>query len=603
MGSGIFFPLCALLFSLLLVIIFFTKKHIKTFETKLYGFLILTNFVALNVELLCTYAATIYESNKFLADFILKSYLACILTWAFMFTIYIVYISHPEKYFENKKKKMFNFGIGFYILMILVNYILPIELVIKNDFQIRYTQGMSVNFTYGISSVFIGIMIFEIAKNFKMIKSKKYLPLIVFLTVGSLGMLYQAFNPGVLLMTYMETFVTYIMYHTIENPDIRVIEELKKNKELIEKNTIEKSNFLFKMSQEVREPIEEIKKINKQNIENDNLKEIQINTSKIDLKTRQLSYVVNNVLDISTIDAKKINVVKKEKYDISKLLNEINLRTRKKVNKNIDFRFTYSENIPKYLLGDSIKLKQVIMTIVDNAIKKTNEGFIEINVNTIVKYDVCRLIISIEDSGCGIPLDKVNDLLDETGELTLNDEQMLNELNLNFKLANKIIRLLGGTIMIKSTEGKGSEFTIVLDQLISLEDDSFKKSMLKYENNIDDNYDILLVSDNIKLLKTLEDSFGYYNTTTIMYGKDCINRIQNGEKYNLIIVDDDMKPLSGINILNELRKDKNFDTPVIILLDDSKKSIKQHYLKDGFCDYIFKESVKKECERIIKKML
>ena len=86
MGSGIFFPLCALLFSLLLVIIFFTKKHIKTFETKLYGFLILTNFVALNVELLCTYAATIYESNKFLADFILKSYLACILTWAFMFT-------------------------------------------------------------------------------------------------------------------------------------------------------------------------------------------------------------------------------------------------------------------------------------------------------------------------------------------------------------------------------------------------------------------------------------------------------------------------------------------------------------------------------------
>lgn len=603
MGSGIFFPLCALLFSLLLVIIFFTKKHIKTFETKLYGFLILTNFVALNVELLCTYAATIYESNRFFADLILKSYLACILTWAFMFTIYIIYISHPEKYFENKKKKIFNFVIIFYILMILVNYILPIELVIKNDFQIRYTQGMSVNFTYGISSVFIGIMIFEIAKNFKMIKSKKYLPLIVFLTVGSLGMLYQAFNPGVLLMTYMETFVTYIMYHTIENPDIRVIEELKKNKELIEKNTIEKSNFLFKMSQEVREPIEEIKKINKQNIENDNLKEIQINTSKIDLKTRQLSYVVNNVLDISTIDAKKINVVKKEKYDISKLLNEINLRTRKKVNKNIDFRFTCSENIPKYLLGDSIKLKQVIMTIVDNAIKNTIEGFIEININTIIKYDVCRLIISIEDSGCGIPLDKVNDLLDEAGELTLTDEQMLNELNLNFKLANKIIRLLGGTIMIKSTKGKGSEFTIVLDQLINLEDNSFNKAMLKYGDNIDDNYSILLVSDNIKLLKTLEDSFGYYNTTTIMYGKDCINRIQNGEKYNLIIVDDDMKPLSGINILNELRKDKNFDIPVIIMLDDSKKSIKQHYLKDGFCDYILKESVKKECERIIKKML
>jgi len=603
MGSGIFFPLCALLFSFLLVIIFFTKKHIKTFETKLYGFLILSNFVALNVELLCTYAALIYNNNKFLADIILKSYLACILTWAFVFTMYIFYISHPEKYFENKRKKLFNFCIIFYIIMIVINYFLPIELVIKNNFEVRYTVGAAVNFTYGISSVFIGIMIFQIIKNFKMIKSKKYLPLIVFLTVGSLGMIYQALNPGILLMTYMETFVTYIMYHTIENPDIRVIEELKKNKELIEKTTLEKANFLFKVSQEVREPIEEIKKINKENIENNNLKEIHVNSNKIDLKTRQLSYVVNNVLDVSNIDAKKLNVVKKEKYDIHKLLNEINLRTRKKVNENIDFRFTSSENIPKYLFGDSIKLKQVIMTIIENAIEKTKAGFIEINVHSIVKYDVCRLIISIEDSGTGIPLDKVNELLDATGELTLNDEQKLNEMNLNFKLANKIIRLLGGTIMIKSDEGKGSEFTIVLDQLISAEENDFKKSMLKYSENIENKINILLVSDNKGILKTLEDSFGYYNTTTVMDGNDSIKRIQSGEKYNLIIVDDDMKPIGGINILNELKKDSNFDIPVIILLSNSKKTIKQHYLKDGFCDYIFKENIKKESERIIKKML
>jgi len=603
MGSGIFFPLCALLFSLLLVIIFFTKKHIKTFETKLYGFLIISNFVALNVELLCTFAATIYDSNKLLADIILKSYLACILTWAFVFTMYIFYISHLEKYFENKKKKLFNFCIIFYIIMIIINYILPIELVIKNDFEVRYTVGPAVNFTYGISTIFIGIMIFQIIKNFKMIKSKKYLPLIVFLTVGSLGMLYQALNPGVLLMTYMETFVTYIMYHTIENPDIRVIEELKKNKDLIEKTTLEKSNFLFKMSQEVKEPVESIKKINKQNIDSNNLNEIHLNSNKIDLKTRQLSYVVNNILDVSDIDAKKINVVKKEKYDIHKLLNEINLRTRKKVNKDIDFRFVCSENIPKYLFGDSIKLKQVIMTIVQNAIEKTKTGFIEINVNSIVKYDVCRLIISIEDSGIGIPLDKVNELLDATGELTLNDEQKLNEMNLNFKLANKIMRLLGGTIMIKSDEGKGSEFTIVLEQLISTEENNFKDKMLKYGENIEDNASILLVSDNKEVLRTLEDSFGYYNTTTVMDGNDSIKRIQNGEKYNLIIVDDDMKPISGINVLNELKKNINFDTPVIILLSNSKKTIKQHYIKDGFCDYIFKESIKKESERIIKKML
>ena len=239
------------------------------------------------------------------------------------------------------------------------------------------------------------------------------------------------------------------------------------------------------------------------------------------------------------------------------------------------------------------------MTIVDNAIENTKTGFIEINVNSIVKYDVCRLLISVEDSGLG----KVNELLDSTGELTLKDEKQLNEMNLNFKVANKVIKLLGGTIMIKSDEGLGSEFIIVLEQLICKDDENFKNSMLKYSTEIEDNANILLVSDDKNILKQLEDSFGYYSTTSVMYGKDCIEKIQNGEKYSLIILDDDMKPVSGINVLNELKKIDNFDVPAIILLSEAKKDIKKHYIKDGFCDYIIKENIKKESNRIIKKML
>ena len=578
MGSGIYFPLLALLFSLLLVCLIFFKKHIKTVETKLYSFLVLSNFLGLIVELLCTYASYIHGTNLLLSNFILKLYLFFITLWVYLFTFYIIYISVDNKKID--MKKMRNYGIVIFLIISILIFILPINLVIKDDFATRYTEGLSVYFTYGVSSILILVMLIFIVKNIKNLNSKRYLPLLAFLIVGSAAMTLQMFNPSMLLVTYMETFITSLMYHTIENPDLKVIEELKKNRSLTNKTYIEKSNFLFRMSAEVRKPIDNIKELNDSNLDSNDIKEIKENSSDIDLNLRNVNFTINNVLDVTGLDTKNINIVN-NKYSIIKLLNEIKLRESKKIN-NIRFDFNISDSIPEYLYGDSIRLKNILMCILDKAIERTNNGFIEVNVNSINKYDICRLIITIEDSSTPLSLDEINKILSNDNELDEN--------NITIYDVNKIVNMMNGNLMVKSEEG--NEFLLSIDSKIV--DNNEKEE-------ITNDTDILFISNDTKLLKQLEKLFNEYTSNSVLNGLDAIDLIKAGENYNLILIDDVMKPISGLEVLKKLRS-LDINIPCIVMLEKDKDHIKNHYIKDGFIDYIMKDDIS-NINKTIKKYL
>ena len=401
-----------------------------------------------------------------------------------------------------------------------------------------------------------------------------------------ISMVIQNILPDLFLINFSLTTVIVVMYFTIENPDLKIIEELKKNRSLTSKSYIEKSNFLFRMSAEVRKPIDNIGKLNNCNLESNDIKEIKENSSLIDLNVRDASFTLNNVLDVTSLDSKKINIVKNEKYSIVKLLNEIKLRESKKVN-NIRFEFNISESIPEYLYGDSVRLKQVLTTIIDKSINDTKEGFIEINVNSINKYDVCRLIITIENSSKPLSLEEINNILNMDNEI---NEEDINEIKIDLKLVNKIINMMNGTLMIKADNG--NEFTIVIDSIIG---DAKKEEIINET-------DILLVSNNEKLLKKLENLFNSYTINTVLNGIDMIDLIRSGESYNLIIIDDEMKPISGLETLKKL-KELDINIPCIIMLDEGKEKIKNHYIKDGFVDYILKNNLKEEVKRIVKKYL
>ena len=593
MSVGISFTMCSFFFIALLTVVFFSKKRFVSVENKVYSYLILTSLFGTIVGVPCYYFMKDFEIFKVANAITSRAYMVYLVTWITLFTSYIFLISIKK---IDKKKVFKNFTFIYLILDVLV-CVLPLNYY--NDNGVVYSYGLSANFMYLVSALAIIIILVCLFANIRYIKEKKFIPIFAFIVVGTVVMLIQKANPGLLLITFGEAFITFLMYFTIENPDLQMINELYKNKILVEKSFEDKSNFLFNMTQEVRKPITNMRNILSVLKTSDDIKEIKQGIKLMDSNSKQLDFIVNDVLDVTTLDSRNIKIVN-NRYNIYNLFKDIEYRMSEYKKDEVAFRFKIDESIP-ILYGDSIKLKQIIMSILLNSVKKTNSGFIELSVNSIIKYDVCRLIITVEDSGVGMSIDKVNDLLVTTNELSVDDIKNLEKLDLNLKACQKSIKLLGGNLMIKSEVGKGTEVIITIDQNV-YENKKTEKIMDKYEHILFNLPKVLIVSESEKEIANIKDRLDKnIMVSTSLYGQDAISKIKSGKSYDLILIADDMKNMSGLATLQELEKIEGYKIPTVVLLKETKEHIKDHYKEDGFTDYILLSNLDVELKKVIDK--
>lgn len=220
MGSGIFFPVISLFYSILLIVLYFKSKRIKNKTLKL---LILVNFIGLVTELLCSFAAFNITKMPILSKFILKFYLVYLISWIMLFTKYISNISETKINRIKYEKIIFSI---IYILSCIAVMILPIYLVNKGE--IRYTYGPGVSLVYGLSLAFIIYCLLLMFFNINKKAASRYSSLFILTTLGAVAMIIQSTYPGLLLITSVATFVTFIMYFTTLNNE--VILKLEKEK-------------------------------------------------------------------------------------------------------------------------------------------------------------------------------------------------------------------------------------------------------------------------------------------------------------------------------------------------------------------------------------
>ena len=595
MDNVVFFSLLSLVYCIMTSTLFFKKDRIKGLETRVYGIILAMNLFGLVLEILSNFAARkIIPVPDFVIEFMLKCLNIYLVSWVAAFAYYMILVSIKNKSIIPKIRKaiyLFDTFGGVLIMFTPITYI-------QNASSV-YSSGVSVNITYLFSSVYIFLCIFLTLKNIKIIFQKKYYPILLFLALGMIIVPLQFMVPELTLMLPLHTFVTCVMYHTIENPDVKMLNELYRNRELMEQGYEDKYNFLFEMTQDAKKPLLDLNKVcNELRLEEDP-KKIKDGLMIINNITRQLDFSVNNVLNVSSFDVQKIKLVD-TKYDVLKVCEGLEASIKGEVKENVSFNMELPKSAP-ILYGDYMKLRQILYSLLTNACKNTDDGSINLRLNLIEKYDFCRLIFNISDTGKGMSIEKINDILSATGELDKNELEILEKKEFNFKVCQKVVKIMGGNLMIKSTVGKGTDLTLTLDQRVYHEDEN--SILNQYENAISTKKRVLLIAQNKDLVTYIKRKLNSNNIdySSLAFGGDAVDRLKAGKEFDYIIVEDEMKEMSGMATLQEFKKLKGFNTPVIIVLGNSKDNIKHHYLEDGFTDYILADKLEDELIRIINK--
>ena len=244
--NNAFFTICSLIYIILLMIVFFLRKKIFKLENKIYSVLIISNFIGLIMELF-SYILLVKDID--VTSVFYTSLTKCIicyyLIWISLFTLYVYVISRNEKEIKDNFYSIWNKFLFMEAFLIIAILVLPIKFNLNENI---YPYGMCIYTMYFISSICILIMLIIMIKNIKNIMRKKFIPLFSFLILGIFVMTLQALFPSVILLTSCETFITFLMYFTIENPDLQMLKEFHKARELAEESNKEKTEFLFNIS-------------------------------------------------------------------------------------------------------------------------------------------------------------------------------------------------------------------------------------------------------------------------------------------------------------------------------------------------------------------
>lgn len=611
--SDLLFKIMGVIFIAIVIMTYIPKKKQQTVDYYNFNSLIVGSTLVLLLDLLSVYLG-IYFQGSLISSIVSKIYLCFLIMWMVAFILYAKVITSPNNLAsitlkdQDRLKEIYKMIIKAVIAVLISSVgIALIPLILTTDGESLFMSGPCMIFFNICYAVCIITWTSYVIKNRKDLNKDKLAAMIASTFFAIVSIIVQIVRPEHPVMSFAFSLITMITYHGIHNPDLKIIEEL--NEATMQANAANraKSDFISSMSHEIRTPLNAIvgfsQTLGKKQLTgraDDEVKEILSSSNS-------LLEIINGILDISKLEANKIELIKKD-YSTNLLISDIktlaNIRLGKK---QITMNYDIDSNLPQVLYGDSERLKQVIMNLISNAIKYTNEGQITLKVEALTNVEKCQLTISVTDTGVGMSKESVDNIFVKFQRFDIDKYTNIEGTGLGMAITKGLVDLMDGEIKIESELAKGSTFTIEVCQEISTKSiEEVRATTPKIFNPFDaSGQRVLVVDDNQVNLKVAEHFLEQYklDLSFCTSGKECLEKVNQGEKYDLILLDIMMPRMKGTDVIKELRQIQGFNTPVIALTADVMSDIGKSYTELGFDAIITKPIVEEDLFNILRQYL
>lgn len=597
----LFFLLSTLMFAITLNIFYFSKKHIKTKETKVYAIALVANLIGLVVEISCKLSIYYLGADFVLSYLLVRIYILYLFYFLFIMSVYVYNTNCVYKEYVKV------------VLSIVFSILGIISLFLPVDIKVAYSTGMANNFVYLCAAFTMLVWFIIIFSHFKKETLSKNIPMIIFIILGIVASIIQNFNEECTLITSFESLILFLMYFTIENPDIKTIENLNVAVDQADRANRAKSDFLSSMSHEIRTPLNAIVGLSsdlasRNNVPSDMKEDLQ----DIMSASETLLEIVGNILDISKVESEKMSLLEMPYHFKDEVESLARVDATRIGDKPIELKVDIAPDIPYELIGDKGHVKEVINNLLTNAIKYTDKGHIYLSCKCINNGSTCILFITVQDTGRGIKAENINKLFTKFERLGVEKNTTTEGTGLGLAITKKLVELMGGAINVQSQFGTGSIFMVKIPQKIGIMSKPLTDTQVIDNVAINEALKkrsfagkrVLIVDDNklnIKVARRALDSFNLI-LDEAQNGEECLKKVTAGEKYDLILMDIMMPVMSGERALEELKKISSFATPVIALTADAVQGAQEKYIEEGFTDYIAKPFNKDQISEKLNKV-